>query len=288
MKIRNAVFGFWWAANGLLFLGLVAESLYVASTSDGSGLLAGLFPPQPLPSAAFQKARDAGGTELLRDLPNPLNVPKESGSTSSPRRSELSEVALLHGIDQVTGDSNSATAYLFLPSRRIEANAYLGEVIRDSATGQEIPELAGWKLARLIPGGAVFRKGSSEETLRIDTLPSSAVSSAPPFNPAPPSTNASPSPQRPGRPAYLGVSIGFPREGLKGVPLESVQPGSAAHQAGLMPGDVITKVNDISTDTPDQLQQTIANLREGDLVTITGRRNGADLRVRQILGARPE
>ncbi|MBI4563168.1 MAG: hypothetical protein HY716_00545 [Planctomycetes bacterium] len=69
------------------------------------------------------------------------------------------------------GNESSATAYLYLPSLKIQANAYFGEVIRDSATGLEITELAGWKLAGLIPGGAVFRNGASEETLRIGASP---------------------------------------------------------------------------------------------------------------------
>ncbi|MBI4563471.1 MAG: hypothetical protein HY716_02095 [Planctomycetes bacterium] len=171
--MRKTIFTVWWAANGLLLVAIAAVGLRIASASEGSNLYAGLTPPDSLPAVKSSAKREALGTEMLRDLPNPLRLDKSGGSggATAGGRSDLARIALLHGIDQLAGDLNSATAYLYLPSRKIQANAYFGEDIRDSATGEGIPELAGWKLAGLIPGGAVFRNGKAEETLRIGESP---------------------------------------------------------------------------------------------------------------------
>ncbi|MBI4564253.1 MAG: hypothetical protein HY716_06130 [Planctomycetes bacterium] len=171
--IRKTFLACWWAMNALLLLGIFAVGLHMASTTNETTLAADVTPPEPLPQIPIPKKREAGGTEMLRDLPNPLRLATPNGSNASKRsgRSDLSEIALLHGFDQVKGDLSSATAYLYLPSRKVQVNAYLGETIRDSATGEEIPELAGWKLAQLTSGGAVFRKGPSEAILKMGNPP---------------------------------------------------------------------------------------------------------------------
>ncbi|MBI4563755.1 MAG: hypothetical protein HY716_03560 [Planctomycetes bacterium] len=171
--MKKATFAVWWAVNAMLLAAIAAVGVHVASISEGAKLYNGLIPPQPLPPYPFKK-REALGTEMLRELPNPLRLPEgeaSNGPRNASARSVLAQVALLHGIDQLAGDPKSATAYLYLPSRKMQANAYCGEPILDSATGEEIAELAGWKLARLIPGGAVFRNGAVEETLRIGDSP---------------------------------------------------------------------------------------------------------------------
>ncbi|MBI4564294.1 MAG: hypothetical protein HY716_06340 [Planctomycetes bacterium] len=168
--MRKSIIRFWWVLNALLLPAFVAASLHVVATSEDAGLFAGVGPPDVLPAFPIKRIHEAEGTELLRDLPNPLRMSKQSGKKPA-ERSRLAEIAVLHGIDQMAGDSNSATAYIYLPLRKLQVNAYLGEDIRDSATGEGISELAGWKLAGLIPGGAVFRNGTSEETLRIGASP---------------------------------------------------------------------------------------------------------------------
>ncbi|MBI4564291.1 MAG: hypothetical protein HY716_06325 [Planctomycetes bacterium] len=168
--MRKAIFGFWWAVNALLLLAIMIVSFRMASTPEASGPFADLDPPVPLPPEPLKKKLEAPDTALLRELPNPLSVPEQSGGETKKhfsRGSALSDIALLHGIDRMTGDARSATAYLYLPSRKIEANAYYGEVIRDGVTGREIPELAGWRLAGLVPGGALFRNGPSEVVLTL-------------------------------------------------------------------------------------------------------------------------
>ncbi|MBI4564117.1 MAG: hypothetical protein HY716_05420 [Planctomycetes bacterium] len=171
--MKKATFAVWWAVNAMLLAAIAAVGVRVASTSERAGLYNGPIPPQPLPPYPFTK-REALGTEMLRDLPNPLRLPEGGGSNGSKNasgRSDLAQIALLHGIDQLAGDPKSATAYLYLPSRKMQANAYCGEPILDGATGEEISELAGWKLARLISGGAVFRNGAAEAVLKIGSSP---------------------------------------------------------------------------------------------------------------------
>ncbi|MBI4565173.1 MAG: hypothetical protein HY716_10820 [Planctomycetes bacterium] len=167
--MRKAIFSLWWSVNALLLIGIVVAGLRVASTSDGSRLWASVVPPTQVPPIPFKKRRESLGTELLQKLPNPLRTARGTGA-KHPVSSGFSELALLHGIDQMAGDPASATAYLYLPSRKIQVNAYLGEAIRDGA-GEDIPELAGWTLARLISGGAVFRNGAVEAVLKIGSSP---------------------------------------------------------------------------------------------------------------------
>ncbi len=96
--------------------------------------------------------------------------------------------------------------------------------------------------------------------------------------------------------ALLGVSIrdlntGFAEElgltSLDGVYISSVNSGSTAAKAGLQEGDVITKVNNVSTNSTPELQEQIARFRPGDLVSLTFIRRGRtyeteDVRLRGI------
>lgn len=55
---------------------------------------------------------------------------------------------------------------------------------------------------------------------------------------------------------------------LKGVYVENVNKGSAADDAGIKPGDIIKEVNGIEVNSAPKLQETIAQFRPGDKVTI--------------------
>ncbi len=61
---------------------------------------------------------------------------------------------------------------------------------------------------------------------------------------------------------------------LNGVLVDSVMENSAAETAGILPGDVILKVNDNATTTVAQLQERIATFRPGESLDITLLRNG--------------
>jgi putative serine protease PepD len=72
--------------------------------------------------------------------------------------------------------------------------------------------------------------------------------------------------------AKLGVSVGdaTSKDGLvSGAGIQSVQAGSAADQAGLERGDVITKVDDEAVNGYQSLVATIRGHRPGDQVTLT-------------------
>jgi len=76
---------------------------------------------------------------------------------------------------------------------------------------------------------------------------------------------------------YLGVSIQNINSELaqknnlnelKGVYVESVNKGSAADEAGIKPGDVLRKINNIEVNSAPQLQEAIAQFRPGDKISV--------------------
>jgi len=82
---------------------------------------------------------------------------------------------------------------------------------------------------------------------------------------------------------YLGVSIRsvdsetadqLGLNSLSGVYIAGVQEGSAADDGDLQEGDVVIGVNDQKVESPPELQQTIAQFRPGDQVTIHYLRDG--------------
>ena len=66
--------------------------------------------------------------------------------------------------------------------------------------------------------------------------------------------------------AYLGVQIGDTNGA--GVLVQSVTAGGPAAKAGLVPGDVITSVNDHRTPTLDDLISVVSELKPGTTVTL--------------------
>ncbi|ASK88579.1 Do family serine endopeptidase [Sphingorhabdus sp. SMR4y] len=95
---------------------------------------------------------------------------------------------------------------------------------------------------------------------------------------------------------YLGVQISALSEDLadslgleknRGEFVQRVEPGEAAAKAGILAGDVITKVNG-KTVTPDQtLSYLVTNLPIGTEVPIELIRNGKTIKVNAKLGKRP-
>ena len=70
----------------------------------------------------------------------------------------------------------------------------------------------------------------------------------------------------------------------KGVAVAQVQPGSAADQAGLKRGDVITAFNGIEVTEPNVFRNLVASTAPGTDVTLTIRRDGRDQQVQARLG----
>lgn len=85
--------------------------------------------------------------------------------------------------------------------------------------------------------------------------------------------------------AYLGVSLQpidsklAEEKKLKntyGVYIENVSSGSAAEEAGIKRGDVVTKVDGVPVKSVPELQEQIAKHRPGDKVNVTVVRNGEE------------
>jgi len=70
----------------------------------------------------------------------------------------------------------------------------------------------------------------------------------------------------------------------KGVVVAQVQPGSAADQAGLKKGDVITAFNGVEVNEPNVFRNLVAGTAPGTDVTLTVRRDGNEQQVHARLG----
>ncbi|HLO71849.1 MAG TPA: PDZ domain-containing protein [Flavipsychrobacter sp.] len=76
-----------------------------------------------------------------------------------------------------------------------------------------------------------------------------------------------------GNKAMLGVYTRSDKK-INGAEIERVMPGSAADEAGLESGDIITHINDIAIKDGKQLSDEIAAFKPGEKVSITYERNG--------------
>jgi len=70
---------------------------------------------------------------------------------------------------------------------------------------------------------------------------------------------------------------------LNGVYVANVEEGSGAHEAGLEPGDVIKKVDDMTIHRFAELTGYLSSKRPGDVVTVTVQRKGEELSKRVTL-----
>jgi S1-C subfamily serine protease len=84
--------------------------------------------------------------------------------------------------------------------------------------------------------------------------------------------------------AFLGIST---QQGAAGVVITSVQPESAASDAGLKAGDVIRKLNGTRVTGPDTVRAVIQASRPGARLTLQIERAGQLKSISAVLGSRP-
>jgi len=70
---------------------------------------------------------------------------------------------------------------------------------------------------------------------------------------------------------------------VKGVYVSQVNSNSAAEQAGIEPGDVIIKIDEVSVNNVAELQEIVARNRPGDKVTVHFIRNGKEKQTGAVL-----
>jgi putative serine protease PepD len=87
--------------------------------------------------------------------------------------------------------------------------------------------------------------------------------------------------------ALLGVTTQPVPNGGTGAAIVDVNGGSAAADAGLQPGDVITAIDGATVEIPEDLGTIIAEHAPGDKVTVTFERDGQSQSVTATLGIRP-
>jgi Do/DeqQ family serine protease len=80
----------------------------------------------------------------------------------------------------------------------------------------------------------------------------------------------------------IAANLGL-KEG-KGVLVAQVQPGSAAAEAGIRPGDVILSFNGTEVDDPNSFRNRVASTPPGTEVTLTILRDGREQQLRATLG----
>jgi putative serine protease PepD len=88
--------------------------------------------------------------------------------------------------------------------------------------------------------------------------------------------------------ARLGVTVGTPEneDGLPGgAVVRSVEDGTAASDAGLRQGDIITRIDDTIISSSDSLVAMVRTYRPGDKVQLTILRDGAEQKVTLKLGS---
>jgi S1-C subfamily serine protease len=90
--------------------------------------------------------------------------------------------------------------------------------------------------------------------------------------------------------AFLGVSARTDADGQNGevgtgARIERVEPGSAAEEAGLQVGDVVTAVGDRPVTTSTELTAAVRSQAPGEEVTLTVRRGGQSRSIAVTLGS---
>jgi len=94
---------------------------------------------------------------------------------------------------------------------------------------------------------------------------------------------------------YLGVIAGealnaetsqlfFGVDHIRGMLIESVEDGGAADQAGIQPGDVITRIEDTVIIDGQNTMQEFANRKPGETITVQVYRNGQTFNLPTTLG----
>jgi len=88
------------------------------------------------------------------------------------------------------------------------------------------------------------------------------------------------------RRALLGVRVGEVDEGA-GAPVQTVLPDSPAARAGVRTGDVLTKIDGAALTTAARVNDSVAEKRPGDTLTLALLRDGKEVEVRVSLGEAP-
>lgn len=86
---------------------------------------------------------------------------------------------------------------------------------------------------------------------------------------------------------YLGVSTADPTDGSRGATVASVAAGSAADQAGIRPGDLITHVGGKAVDGAAALASAVRSHQPGETVELKVVRGGDERTVRATLAPQP-
>ena len=160
MKVRGAN-SLLWSANLLLIFSILALAAALAFKSPTPPRV---DPPDSIPK--ILNPSESADVAALRDLPNPLRVVEEPVSR---------DLVLLIGIDAIKNSPMSHTAYLYLVGRKVGVNAYVDEPIRDGMSGRDVPELAGWRLKRVVSKGAVFETPGGERILQLSEIPAAVL-----------------------------------------------------------------------------------------------------------------
>ena len=78
--------------------------------------------------------------------------------------------------------------------------------------------------------------------------------------------------------AIIGITVGNVEEnGKTNVSVESIRSGSAAEKAGIKPGDIIVSVNGKAITSVSQLLVSLNEMFPGDTLSLTIRRDGAEI-----------
>lgn len=87
--------------------------------------------------------------------------------------------------------------------------------------------------------------------------------------------------------AFLGVTSMRPESGPAGARIAEVSPGSAAEKAGLKQGDVITRLDELAIESPEDLSRAVGKYDPDEKATITYLREGKEAKVTVTLGQSP-
>jgi putative serine protease PepD len=88
------------------------------------------------------------------------------------------------------------------------------------------------------------------------------------------------------RRAYLGISSEPSLVG-KGALVRDIAAGGPADQGGVLPGDVITRVDGNQVQVPQDISRTVAGRKPGDEVDVEVQRAGGQQRLQVTLGTQP-
>ena len=86
---------------------------------------------------------------------------------------------------------------------------------------------------------------------------------------------------------YLGISSIASTVG-RGALVDSAVAGGPAQQAGVLPGDLVTGVDGVPVQAPEDISTAIEDRRPGDEIELEVQRAGSDRTLRVTLGTRPE